>query len=160
MNKVLLGVVVLAVGALVGWYYFGGNAAGIPGMQVVSPRVSPMPTSGVVDESGMMKEPAVEGSGKGGVVVAQDTVVYTDNGYQPKSLTIKKGTRVTFRNDSASSMWTASGTHPTHQLLPGFDQKQSVGKGGTYEYTFTSVGTWQYHNHVNPSDVGYIVVTQ
>jgi hypothetical protein len=57
-------------------------------------------------------------------------------------------------------MWVASAVHPTHLLLPGFDELKSTGKGGTYEYTFVKVGTWQYHNHVNPSDTGSVVVTE
>jgi hypothetical protein len=57
-------------------------------------------------------------------------------------------------------MWVASAVHPTHQLLPGFDQLASVAKGGTYEYSFAKVGTWKYHNHMKPTDFGGVVVTE
>jgi hypothetical protein len=35
-----------------------------------------------------------------------------------------------------------------------------MGKDGAYEYTFVKVGTWHYHNHVNPADAGAVVVTE
>ena len=57
-------------------------------------------------------------------------------------------------------MWVASAVHPTHQLLPGFDRAQKRVSGGTYDYAFVKVGTWKYHNHVNPSDTGAVVVTE
>jgi plastocyanin len=90
----------------------------------------------------------------------QTTVRYTDQGFQPFTVTVKIGTQVTFVNESASGMWVASAVHPTHQLLPGFDQLKSVSRGGSYTYTFEKVGTWQYHNHVTPERTGVIVVTQ
>ena len=88
------------------------------------------------------------------------TITYDDNGFSPSTLTVKVGTKVTFKNNSPSDFWPASAMHPTHQLLPGFDQLKSVGAAGTYEYTFVKVGTWKYHNHVVASDSGTVVVTE
>lgn len=157
MNKVLVGIMVVLVGGAVGWYMFRGDVK-LPGMQIapttVTPAAEPMDGNVVITE-----ESPVTGQGKGGVAT-EGAVSYTDTGYLPATLTVKKGTKVTFSNDSSKGMWTASGSHPTHQLLPGFDQLKSVGKGGVYEYTFLKAGTWQYHNHVNPDDVGIIVVTE
>ena len=139
MNKILLAVVVVAVGVAAGWYYFKGTAG-------VSPSsVIPVPT---VAET----TPVV-------TAVGSTTVSYTDTGFNPKTITVKKDTTVTFKNNSSSKMWVASDAHPTHQLLPGFDELTGVVKSGTYTYTFVKVGTWQYHNHLNPTDVGIVVVT-
>jgi len=157
MNKMLVGIMVLLVGGVVGWYMFRGNVK-LPGMQIAPTTVTPAAES--MDGNVVISEESqVTGSGKGGVMT-EGVVSYTDTGYLPAELTVKKGTKVTFTNNSASGMWTASGVHPTHQLLPGFDQLKSVAKGGMYEYTFTKVGTWKYHNHVKPTDGGTVIVTE
>ncbi len=57
-------------------------------------------------------------------------------------------------------MWTASAPHPQHTNYAGFDQLKSVPNGGTYEFTFTKVGTWKYHNHVAPTFTGSVTVTE
>jgi plastocyanin len=156
MNKLLIGVMVIVIGGVAGWYLFRGDVK-LPGMQIAPNTVTPAPTGTDTDVT-ITEESTVSGNSKGGVET-QATVTYTDSGYTPATVTVKKGTKVTFKNESTKSMWTASGVHPTHQLLPGFDQLKSVAKGGLYEYTFAKVGTWKYHNHVNPTDVGTVVVT-
>ncbi|MBI3495579.1 cupredoxin domain-containing protein [Candidatus Berkelbacteria bacterium] len=85
-------------------------------------------------------------------------VSYTDSGFSPASITVKSGTTVTFTNTSSQSMWVASDPHPIHTGLAGFDERASVEKGGTYSFTFTKVGSFGYHNHLNPSDTGTVVV--
>ncbi len=160
-NKLLLGLVILVGGVLVGWYVLRGAApkelvpSGGEGKTTVE---TPAPTT-VEGAMGGTTSAAVAGSEKGGVA-GRTMVAYTDSGFSPASVTVKVGTTVTFVNNSAKQMWVASAVHPTHQLLPGFDQLKSVGKDGTYEYTFEKVGTWKYHNHVGPSDTGSVVVTQ
>lgn len=93
-----------------------------------------------------------------GEVMAKITVDYTDKGFLPKTITIKVGEKVTWTNKSANPMWVASAVHPTHNVLPGFDELTSVVKGETYSYTFAKAGNWRYHNHVGPSDTGVVVV--
>lgn len=90
----------------------------------------------------------------------QDTaqVSYTDQGFQPSSITIKQGQTVRFTNQSSGQMWVASNPHPTHTDYPGFDEKTAVPNGQFYEFNFTKIGTWGYHNHFKPSAKGEIVV--
>ncbi len=167
-SKVLVGLVVLLVGVGAGWYFFQGKPAqetmtktegtpaleepAVPGLGVEETVVVTPPATG--GES--MEKGGVTGSGQ----TAAATVQYTDSGFVPATVTVKKGTTVTFKNTSSRGMRVASAVHPTHQLLPGFDQLKSVEKGGMYEYTFTKVGTWKYHNHVGLSDTGTVVVTE
>lgn len=163
-NKLLLGLVVILAGLGIGWYVLKGEyqpSGGAPvekAMPVV--EATPAPTEMVVSTG----EPvgAMEGE-KGGVKlsdIAGSVVTYADTGFAPSTVTVKKGTTVTFINGSNGGMWVASAVHPTHQLLPGFDQLKSVAKNGMYEYTFVKVGTWKYHNHVKASDTGTVVVTE
>ena len=102
-----------------------------------------------------------------------NTIIYnTDSGYAPAILTVKSGTTVTFKNESGSPMWTATGLHPTHRIYPGsdiakcgtaeqskiFDACKGYEKGESWPFTFNEKGTWKYHNHLRVSYTGTIVV--
>ncbi len=156
MNKYLLGILVLIAGLVVGWYARGST----PTREETQPQsVEEVVETTPADEATASEQATVSGGEKGGVV-ATASVQYTEGGFAPNTITVKKGTTVVFTNRSQGGMWVASAAHPTHQLLPGFDQKQSVATSGTYQYAFTVVGTWKYHNHVAPEDTGTVVVTQ
>lgn len=87
-----------------------------------------------------------------------ETVRYTNAGFQPAKLTVPSGTMVEFLNQSDKEMWVASNVHPGHELLPTFDQFNSVGKGKNYMYVFDTKGIWPYHDHINPAVEGIITV--
>ncbi|MEK7103641.1 MAG: hypothetical protein AAB870_04815 [Patescibacteria group bacterium] len=101
-------------------------------------------------------------------------VSYTMNGFEPQTITIPIGTTVAWDNQSGRPMWVGSDPHPSHDNLPGFDQKNIISEyrngilgvvpvyahgPAIYEYTFTRPGTWGYHNHLYPSDRGAVIVT-
>ncbi len=159
-NKVVVGLVVLLVGVGAGWYFLKGNTA--------YPDMTKKET-GVMEKTTPISEPTVSlgsedsATGTSGGVMEKGgaaTISYSKDGFTPKSVTVKKGSTVRWINQGNQSMWVASAMHPTHQLLPGFDQLKSVTNGGMYEYTFVKVGTWKYHMHLNPSDTGTVVVTE
>ena len=88
-------------------------------------------------------------------------VDYTATGFSLATVTVKKGTTVKFINKSGGSMSVASNPHPIHTDYPGFDQYKSSQKGqNEYDFTFDKVGTWGYHNHLNASDGGTVIVTE
>jgi len=97
-------------------------------------------------------EPAIDESG---VTI----ISYTNDGFVPEDQTVAIGATVRFVNNSSVSMWVASDDHPTHKELPEFDNKQGVGPGETYEFTFEEAGKWKYHDHLNPNAEGTISVT-
>jgi plastocyanin len=158
MNKIIIGFLVLIAGLVVGW--FARGYAPQMGSEETREFSEVTPTPGVTLE--VSGEEATGGAtgGEKGAVVATAAVQYTANGFTPATLTVRKGTTVVFTNSSTAGMWVASDVHPTHQLLSGFDQRESVGAGGTYRYTFAVVGTWRYHDHVNPQRTGTVVVTE
>jgi plastocyanin len=156
-NKIFIGLVVLAAGVLIGWVYFKGKIVTVPINQTV--QTTPAPAGSNLGAPETISGTQGNGLEKGGVA-ARIVVTFTDKGFSPSPVTVKVGTTVTFVNESSSGMWVASDPHPTHTLLPGFDQLASAGKNGTYEYTFTKIGTWTYHNHLNPTVKGTIVVTK
>ncbi len=86
------------------------------------------------------------------------TVSYTDSGFNPSSVSIKRGETVKFRNDSSGGMQVASNVHPVHSDYSGFDAGRAYGQGETYSFTFDRTGSWNYHNHVNAGRGGQVVV--
>lgn len=85
-------------------------------------------------------------------------ITYTDAGFEPETLVVARGTTVRFENESSGTMWVASDVHPTHEILPAFDQLAAVATGADYEFTFNQEGTWNFHNHVSANHTGTVVV--
>lgn len=99
-------------------------------------------------------------------VVAANMIEITAAGFTPNALIIKAGDTVTFVNKDAAQHWPASAVHPTHTLYPEpggcigskFDACKGLATGETFKFTFTNAGSWKYHDHLNPSLFGTIVV--
>ena len=66
---------------------------------------------------------------------------------------------VHFVNESSIDMWVASDDHPAHTDLPTFDQFKGSPPGEQYVYIFDQAGEWKYHDHLTPTAVGTITVT-
>lgn len=95
-----------------------------------------------------------------------DAIIYTDTGFAPSPLRIKLGAVVTFVNNSSGKLWPASDIHPTHTQYPTtggclgstFDACRGIMPGEVWQFKFDIAGTWSYHNHLSPQDIGTIVV--
>jgi len=85
-------------------------------------------------------------------------VVYNNEGFSPKNITIKTGESIKFINLSDRKMWVASNDHPTHDIYPEFDQKDIVLRGGEYIFKFEKKGKWGFHNHLYSEHEGIIIV--
>lgn len=159
MNKIIVWGFIVLAGITTGWLYFNGDLK-MPQKAfkttINNTDTTVPPTDGTAPA--ITDESIGAGNTKGGV--GELTVTYTDDGFQPKESTVKKGQAVTFVNSANTALWVASAVHPTHQVLAGFDQKASVTKGGAYTYTFIKVGTWKFHNHLSPEMVGTVIVTE
>lgn len=93
---------------------------------------------------------------------ASTIVTYTDTGFSPVEQTIAPGTTVTWVNQSSRTMWIESAENRGSGCAkPGstLDACKGIGKDGTYSYTFTALGTFNYVNHAQISDGGTIIVT-
>lgn len=88
------------------------------------------------------------------------------SGFSPSSLMIKAGDTVVFQNNDSGLHWPASAVHPTHTAYPEtggcigskFDACTGLAQSETFTFTFNQKGTWNYHDHLNPSLTGTVVV--
>jgi plastocyanin len=95
-------------------------------------------------------------------------IIVTDAGFAPATLAVKVGTVVTFKNLSSSDVWPASGPHPKHTGYPtkggcfdsAFDACRGLKRDQSWSFKFDVVGSWPYHDHLNPSNKGTVKVTQ
>jgi|GEM_PF-1434690 len=104
----------------------------------------------------------------------QFTITYTDSGFAPETVTIKKGDTVKFVNNSSRAFWPATNVHPTHTAYPGsnikkcqtaqagdiFDACRPVNPGESYSFTFDQIGEWRYHDHLRANQGGKVIVSQ
>ncbi len=86
------------------------------------------------------------------------TVNIGNDNYTPDNFQIKKGSKVTFVNNSDTLRWPASDLHPSHLIYPEFDPKQPIAKGGSWTFEFDKVGEWGFHDHLAPYITGTIKV--
>ena len=100
------------------------------------------------------------------------TIEYTPNGYAPDKLTIKQGDTVKWVNKSAVEIWPAAAKPPTHEVYPGssitkcgtpeeagiFDACKGIPADESFSFTFNEVGQWFYHDHLDSTKFGQIIV--
>lgn len=83
-----------------------------------------------------------------------NTVEIKDMAFTPASITVKKGTTVTWTNKDGVEhdvVETDGKTGPKSDLLA---------NGKSYSFTYDTVGTFAYHCSVHPSMTGTVIVTE
>lgn len=85
------------------------------------------------------------------------TITYTDDGFSPASVTVAAGTTVSVENSSSGELQFSSDDHPTHKDNPELNQA-AIPSGDTLNFVVNEPGTWGYHDHLNPTKTGTIVV--
>ncbi len=134
MNKyLLLGVAVLIV--IAGWVFLGNKASTNKTKTSPAPTISASPTASSL----------------------QTMVNLTKTGFDPITLKVKVGNKVTWTNKSGAMATVNSDAHPTHTLWP-FLNLGNFDDGMSVSVTFDKTGTYTYHNHLNPSQTGTVVV--
>lgn len=108
-------------------------------------------------------------------VVSADNVdaliLYTEDGFSPKTVEVSVGDTVMWTNKGNSYMWVASDMHPTHEVYSGTTMREHcVGDsnkvfdqcniGDSYSFTFDKSGKWGYHDHIRANHTGTIIVNQ
>lgn len=134
MKKVMFLIVAVIV-LLVGWLILRDRSEDKPAVsETPSLTVSPMPS------------------------VSQETtgrnfdIIISPDGVSAHNLMVKAGDRVTFINQDSILHWPAAGTHPTHNLCPGFDALKGLKQGESYAFTFNETGICPFHDHLKTGD--------
>lgn len=166
MNKGLIISFVVVVVVVAAWVSMRG------GDKVAGPVPTPTPTLSSTPSAMPITSPAPGASPTKTPTPTpvptqpSNTITYTNSGYSPATITIKKGQTVTWKNNGSSGMWTASAIHPTHSIYPTsggclgstFDACMGIASGGMWSFKFDIAGTWKYHNHLNSAHYGTVVV--
>ena len=85
------------------------------------------------------------------------TITYTDNGWNPETITISAGETVTVQNDSSSSVQFSSNDHPTHTKNSELNLP-TLSAGESQTFTPETTGTFGIHDHLNPSKTATVIV--
>lgn len=99
------------------------------------------------------------GQGTGGTLPKETiaNITLTSSGFDPKTVTVKAGTRVIWLNKSVAPATVNSALHPTHQVHPPLNLGEFP-DGSSVQLVFDKPGTYNYHDHLNPSRTGTVVV--
>jgi len=82
----------------------------------------------------------------------------TKSGFVPSTLSISVDTRVIWVNEDVAPHLPAADPYPTHSQLPSLVAPRALGQKETYSFLFTKAGTVQYHDDLNPTLTGTIVI--
>lgn len=146
-NKIILitvaviAVVVIAAG---GFFFLNSNKTSSP-KGVAQPTMTQEETTPTIEltaSEAAMNEVRVE---------------LTSSGFSPKDITIDKGTKVVWTNNSGQAATVNSAPHPVHTSYPPLNLG-SFNDGQSVELVFDETGTYKYHNHFNSGQTGSVTV--
>ncbi|MBI2596335.1 cupredoxin domain-containing protein [Candidatus Daviesbacteria bacterium] len=90
--------------------------------------------------------------------IEENTVAITADGFSSKEVRIKAGGTVTWVNNDPDSHQVNSDPHPTHTAYPPLNTISLLKLGEKKSLMFPDQGTYKYHDHLNPSLSGSVVV--
>jgi plastocyanin len=86
------------------------------------------------------------------------TVTMKNSQFSPKTLTVKRGTTVKWVNEDTVRHNVVAANEDDKSGLPATNEL--FGKGGTYQFTFDTIGTFTYKCTPHPFMTGTIEVTE
>lgn len=87
----------------------------------------------------------------------QAAVTLTATGFNPQIITVKVGTKVAWTNKSGENATVNSAPHPTHTAYPPLNLGTFV-DGAIVSLVFDKAGSYGYHNHLDASQKGTVIV--
>jgi len=172
---IIIAVVVVGGGAL--WYYSGNSNKEAGEYGTPTSEQNEYGSSAPAQAPGLQSAATPDTGANSGEIAAPaapqtHTITYDGTSFSPASITVKIGDTVTFMDSSSNPMWVAADVHPTHTLYDGTDLTTHCAAGysgptpfdecavstNSYSFTFTKAGTWPYHDHVNASATGKVIV--
>lgn len=86
-----------------------------------------------------------------------EVITYTNDGFSPSTITVKAGSTFTVRNNSSRVLQFDSNPHPQHTDNPELNIG-SISPGKSQTITVQTTGSFKYHNHLNDSHQGTLIV--
>ena len=137
-SKLLLGLIVIIV--IAGGFFLLANKTQAPTSTQTAP-VQTQATSAPIPTAAM----------------SENTVTLTVNRFSPQTLTVQNGATVTWINKSGEMGNVSSDPHPTHTNYQPLNLG-SFSEGKSVSLAFDKPGRYGYHNHLNSSLTGTILV--
>ena len=134
-------VIVLILVGLGAWWYLAAQPAAAPA------PISQTQTTQTQDEA--TPETTEEGI----------TIVFTDDGFEEDSYTVKAGQTVTVKNNSSVEVEFSSDEHPTHTDNPELNM-EDLQPGQEQTFTPNNPGTWGIHDHKHAQFTTSLTVTE
>ncbi len=146
MKKIIILVVVVVALALGGYFIISNKDKETP--QTTTPNTSAASSTSTDSSDTSTTQPPTS--------TETAVITYTDSGFSPSSLTVKAGTVITVQNSSSKTLDFASDDHPSHKINSELNVGDiPPGESGTFT---PKVGMWGYHNHLDASDTGQVIV--
>ena len=160
MNKVpliLIIVVLLLAGVLVLSKNKNQGMTGSGGQVQQSVEVEDKDEAGEKEDEAPGKEDAEDKDEDENDNERMTTVSLTDAGFEPQTINIKAGMTVVWTNNTSATADVSSAQHPTHLVYPPLNLG-NFDPGNSVSLVFDEPGSYKYHNHLNPSKFGTVVV--
>lgn len=145
MNRLIIVAAVVIIVAIGGFFLVSGNKSSqISDVQpslAVSPEESASPTSSETSDK----------------KTSETQIELNEDGFNPAKVTIKVGDKVIWKNNSGGAATVSSDPHPAHTLYPILNLGP-FNDGDTHSVAFDKAGTYTYHNHLDASQKGTVVV--
>lgn len=156
MNKaVKLIIAVVIVAAVAGGVVWAMNKKDSDKNDAGTPNSSQSTTP--TDDSGEKEQTTGNDSSSTAGEAPAVTIMYNGSSFQPNSGTLKAGQTVKVVNQSNQPLDFDSDPHPVHtdnrELNAG-----DIAPGESKTFKITQKGTWGYHNHLNASQRGSLMV--
>lgn len=151
MNRNLLVALLIGGVLVVGAVAFFSTAGDVAPTPTPTPTPTPVPVTPPVSPNPAVNPPATAPT-PAPASPARVSVAIENYQYLPKTITVKKGTVVTWTNKDAVAH-TVTSTSGSVLNSPYF------GKNQTWSYTFDTVGTYDYKCAPHPYMTGRVVVT-
>jgi plastocyanin len=156
MRGLLIGVLVVAVLAILAFLLVANNRSATR-EETTSQQTNEDRTTEGTNNGTVNPPPASNNETNSETAANNVTITYTNSGFSPATVTIKSGGTVTVKNDSTRMIQFNSDPHPSHTENSELNLGE-VGGGSSKSFTATKTGSWGYHDHLNSSDRGTIVV--
>lgn len=151
-SKLVVGAVLIIVGVALLLWSLSGNSAEAPAVEESQNQTN---ASQEQQDDTALENDATTESPK----AEETTITFTNNGFSPAELSVKKGTIVTIVNDSSVQVQFSSDDHPTHRLNEGMNLPV-LSPGQSDSFVAEEVGEWGFHDHIDDSLTGTITVTE